>query len=83
MTDHSRQSPLEWKDDPIRPDHYNPGSTDLIGHWLEQDMYAAIAGPIQKYVERAGQKPEEPMLKDLYKSREYLNRWIEFEEGKQ
>jgi hypothetical protein len=71
--------------EPIRPDHYGNSGTDhdLIGHWLSIGAYAAVWAPIQKYVERAGQKPGEPMLKDLYKASEYLDRWIEFEEGKQ
>jgi len=54
----------------------------LIDHWLQCGHYAAIFGPIQKYVERAGRKTNNP-LDDLYKAREYLNRWIEFEEHEQ
>lgn len=63
-----------------RPGYYNAGDHDLIAHWLHTGKTDALMGNIQKYVERAGQKG--PALPDLLKAREYLNRWIEFEEAK-
>jgi hypothetical protein len=38
---------------------------------------------MQRYVQRAGRKDGEPILKDLRKAAEYLRRWIEFEELKE
>jgi hypothetical protein len=63
-----------------RPGYYNAGDHDLIAHWLHTGKTDALMGNIQKYVERAGQKG--PALPDLLKAREYLDRWIEFEEAK-
>lgn len=61
-----------------RPDYYNAGEHDLIAHWLHTGRTDALMGNIQKYVERAGRKGG--ALPDLLKAREYLDRWIEFEE---
>jgi len=61
-----------------RPGYYNAGDHDLIAHWLHTGKTDALLGNIQKYVERAGRKG--PALPDLLKAREYLDRWIEFEE---
>lgn len=63
-----------------RPGYYNAGDHDLIAHWLHTGKTDALMGNIQKYVERAGSKG--PALPDLLKAREYLDRWIEFEEAK-
>ena len=63
-----------------RPGYYNAGEHDLIAHALHTGRTDGIAFNIQKYVERAGRKG--PALPDLRKAREYLDRWIEFEEAK-
>ena len=63
-----------------QPGYYNAGDHDLIAHWLHTGRTDALMGNIQKYVERAGRKGA--ALPDLLKAREYLDRWIEFEESK-
>jgi hypothetical protein len=70
---------LATPDNSPRPAHYAPGEHDLIAFWLNNGMVDAIRGNIMKYVLRAGRKG--PALGDLYKAREYLNRWIEYLEN--
>ena len=67
-----------------RPLHYpNAGQNDLLRYWLEHPETHPVASQIQRYVQRAGNKQGEPILKDLKKAAEYLQRWIEFEEEKE
>lgn len=78
----NREKELIWgeikRELTTRPGYYNAGDHDLIAHWLHTGRTDALMGNIQKYVERAGRKGE--ALPDLRKAREYLDRWIEFEE---
>jgi hypothetical protein len=69
-----------------QPSHYpNAGNgQDLIGHWLANpNAEWAIAGNIQKYVERAAELPDSDpeKISSLKKALEYTRRWIESKEN--
>ena len=64
------------------PDYYKlkPKYVNDVIDYVESigDMHGFCRGNIIKYVVRAGKKTN--TLEDLYKAREYINRWIAAEE---
>jgi hypothetical protein len=65
----------------IRPVHYKAGNGDVIDFCQQHNLNFQL-GNVLKYVTRAGKKhyegklPEESMLIDLHKAKEYLYREI-------
>ena len=61
------------------PAHYNAGKIEVID-FIEDQQLCFHAGNVVKYVARAPHKGRE--LEDLKKAAWYLNRLIEFKEGR-
>ncbi len=65
------------------PDYYKSAGAYLdVIDYIESlgDMHGFCRGNIIKYIVRAGKKTTNT-LDDLYKAREYINRWIKSEES--
>ena len=65
------------------PPHYPQGGVDFMDKALKWGWYDAYRFNICKYGMRAGLKEGEPILKDLRKCKDYIDRWIKHEEDKQ
>lgn len=67
----------------IRPGYYSKGGRDLFDHFVEmfpsQWIRGFMVGNVIKYVIRY---PSKNGVEDLVKARTYIDRLIQFEEGK-
>ena len=74
-----KEKEQQEKDNKIKPSYYHKGSIDTIKFCIENKL-GFCEGNIVKYIVRYADKNG---MEDLLKVREYLNRIIESEEGKQ
>ena len=66
------------------PAHYNTGSIEPIDY-IEDNQWAEgfCLGNAIKYISRAGKKDPAKTIEDLSKARWYLDRYIQYLEGKE